>query len=185
MEMRRFIIPGTIAAAAVLVLVLLTYGVSHQTLTSSIDAQVAHRHYPPAPDQAVRLPLLGSTGKMSLAGLRGKVVVLNVFASWCEPCQSEAPLLARYQKTLARHGDTFVGVTYLDDPISSAQFDRRYGITYPVLQDAGGNFVRSYGTAGVPETFVINRSGHIEALSRGPIDQAWLSANVTPLLGPS
>jgi cytochrome c biogenesis protein CcmG/thiol:disulfide interchange protein DsbE len=144
---------------------------------------VAARHYPPAPDQSVKLPVLGSTARESLASFRGRVVVLNVFASWCEPCQSEAPLLAAYQKTLARHDATFIGVTYLDNPISSEQFERRYGITYPVLEDASGNYVRSFGTTGVPETFVINRAGRIQALQRYPVTQAWLTSHVGPLLG--
>src|SRR5437899_518688 len=113
--MRRFVLPGLIAAAALALLALLTFGVSHQTDTSSIDAQVAHGKYPAAPDSHVSLPVLGRGTKATLADFRGKIVVLNVFASWCEPCQAEAPLLAAEQRKLARHGATLLGVTYLDN----------------------------------------------------------------------
>jgi len=180
--MRRFVLPGVIVAAAVAVLALLTYGVSNQTDTSSIDALVAKGHYPVAPGAHVALPLLGQSGTRTLADFRGKVVVLNVFASWCEPCMSEAPLLAAEQHTLAKDGATMLGVTYLDNPVSSEQFAQRYHITYPVLRDANGDFVRSFGTTGVPETFVINRQGRIQALQRDPVNSAWFEKTVAPIV---
>ncbi|HET8979758.1 MAG TPA: TlpA disulfide reductase family protein [Solirubrobacteraceae bacterium] len=182
--MRRFVLPGVIAAAAVAVLVLLVFGVSSHTDTASIDAQVASHRYPVAPDAHLALPVLGSSGSLTktLADFRGKVVVLNVFASWCQPCQSEAPLLSAEQRSLVKHGATLLGVTYLDNPISSEQFARQYHITYPVLTDADGNFVRAFGTTGVPENFVINRQGRIQALQRGPVNRQWFAQAVDPLL---
>jgi cytochrome c biogenesis protein CcmG/thiol:disulfide interchange protein DsbE len=180
--MRRFILPGLIAIAAVGLLALLTFGVSKQTDTSSIDAQVAGGKFPVAPNSRLALPLLGSSGTKSLADFRGKVVVLNVFASWCGPCALEAPLLAREQRTLARSGATLVGVTYLDNSSASEQFARRYHISYPVLRDVSGSFVRSFGTTGVPETFVINRQGRIQALQRFPVTSQWLSRTLPRIL---
>jgi cytochrome c biogenesis protein CcmG, thiol:disulfide interchange protein DsbE len=180
--MRRFVLPALIVAAAVGLLSLLTFGVSHQTDTSSIDAQVARGRFPVAPSSNLALPLLGSAGTRSLASFRGKVVVLNVFASWCGPCASEAPLLAQEQRTLSRSGATLVGVTYLDNTSASEQFAHRYHITYPVLRDVSGNFVRSFGTTGVPETFVINRQGQVQALQRFPITHAWLSRTLPRIL---
>jgi cytochrome c biogenesis protein CcmG/thiol:disulfide interchange protein DsbE len=180
--MRRFALPGLIAVAALAVLALLTFGVSHQTDTSSIDAQVAHGRFPPAPSSHMSLPVLDSAAVRSLADYRGKVVVLNVFASWCEPCAAEAPLLAREQHTLVRDHATLLGVTYLDNSSASEQFVSRYHITYPVLRDVSGNFVRSFGTTGVPETFVINRAGRVQALQRFPVTQQWLSHTLPPIL---
>lgn len=183
--MRRFVLPGVIAAAAIAVLVLLVFGVSSHTDTASIDARVASHRYPMAPDAHMALPVLGSSATKTLADFRGKVVVLNVFASWCQPCQSEAPVLAAEQHTLVKHGATLLGVTYLDNPIASKQFARRYHITYPVLTDANGDFVRAFGTTGVPETFVINRQGQIAALQRYPVNQKWFAQKVDPLLSHS
>lgn len=180
--MRRFVLPGLIAVAAVALLALLTFGVSNQTDTSSIDTQVAHGQFPVTPNSHDSLPVLGGPGSKSLADFRGRVVVLNVFASWCEPCASEAPVLSQEQHTLAKSGATLVGVTYEDDSTASQQFARRYHITYPVLRDVSGNFVRSLGTTGVPETFVINRQGRIQALQRYPVTSAWFSQTLPRIL---
>ncbi len=180
--MRRFILPGLVAAAAVALLALLTFGVSNQNDTSSIDSQVAHGTFPVAPNARQALPLLGTGEKASLADFRGKVVVLNVFASWCDPCQAEAPILAKEQPILAKHNATLVGVTYEDLSTASEQFAKRYHITYPVLRDVTGSFVRSFGTTGVPETFVINRNGKIQALQRFPVTTQWLDETLPRIL---
>jgi cytochrome c biogenesis protein CcmG/thiol:disulfide interchange protein DsbE len=94
----------------------------------------------------------------------------------------EAPLLSREQRTLARSGATLVGVTYLDNSSASEQFARRYHITYPVLRDVSGSFVHSFGTTGVPETFVINRRGRIQALQRFPVTSQWLDRTLPRIL---
>ena len=180
--MRRFVVPGVIVAVAVALLALLTFGVSNQSDNSSIDAQVARGAFPLAPNPRMALPVLGSSGTKTLADFRGKVVVLNVFASWCPPCASEAPLLAREQHTLVKSDATILGVTYQDNSSASEQFARTYHITYPVLRDAGGGFVRSFGTTGVPETFVINRGGRIQALQRQPVTQQWLDQTLPRIL---
>lgn len=180
--MRRFVLPGVISVAAVAVLALLTFGVSSHSDTASIDWQVAHHKYPLAPNARMTLPRLDGGGRASLADFRGRTVVLNVFASWCDPCQSEAPLLSAEQHRLVKDGATLLGITYLDNPIASEQFARRYHITYPVLRDVSGNFIRSFGTTGVPETFVISPRGRIEALQRSPVNSDWFTQTLAPIL---
>ncbi len=138
--------------------------------------------YPSAPDAKLALPLLGSDRRASLADFHGKVVVLNVFASWCDPCAAEAPILASEQRELLKNNATIVGVTYLDNSIASEGFVRQYHITYPVLRDVSGDFVRSFGTTGVPETFVINRQGQIQALRRFQLNHTWLKQALEPIL---
>jgi cytochrome c biogenesis protein CcmG/thiol:disulfide interchange protein DsbE len=181
--MRRFILPGLVVLAAVGLLALLTFGVSKQSDTSSIDARVASGKLPVAPDAGHLLPVLGTGDQTkSLDDFRGKVVVLNVFASWCDPCAAEAPILAREQHVLAGRNATMLGVTYEDASTSAEKFARRYHLTYPVLRDVSGSFVRSFGTTGVPETFVIDRRGRIAAVQRFPVSTRWLDKTLPRIL---
>jgi cytochrome c biogenesis protein CcmG/thiol:disulfide interchange protein DsbE len=180
--MRRFVLPGLVACAAAALLALLAFGVASQGSDTSIDAAVAKGRRPPAPSARLMLPVLGASGKESLGGLRGKVVVLNVFASWCDPCKAEAPVLEEAQRRIASRGATILGVTYLDNSSDSEQFVRQEHITYPVIRDVSGSFVRSFGTTGVPETFVIDRRGRVAALRRYQLTSQWLARMLPPVL---
>jgi cytochrome c biogenesis protein CcmG/thiol:disulfide interchange protein DsbE len=179
---RRLILPAIAFAVAAALLALLAFGVAGQGANSSIDSAVARGDYPVAPNSSTALPVLGSTRSESLASLRGKVIVLNVFASWCDPCRAEAPILEHEQQNLVHHNATILGVTYLDNSRDSEQFVRQWHLTYPVIRDISGSFVRSLGTQGVPETFVINRAGRIQALRRYQLDNKWLQATLPAIL---
>jgi thiol-disulfide isomerase/thioredoxin len=111
---------------------------------------------------------------LDLAQFAGKVVVLNFWASWCEPCQVEAPLLQRFQPLLQRHDATVLGVTYLDASPDSLGFVRELHLSYPSLRDNSGKFAHAYGTNQLPESFVLNRAGEIVAVSRGEIEQPFM-----------
>ena len=181
--MRRWLLPSSAIIIAAALVALFVFGISNQEASSSIDAAVARGHQPAAPDLRTALPVLGSGRRESLADFRGKVVVMNVFASWCTPCVAEAPVLERAEHRIAPHKATVVGVTYLDNSSDSAQFVRQHHISYPVLRDVSGNFVRAFGTTGVPETFIIGRDGRIVAVRRFQVTQRWLQTTLSPLLG--
>jgi cytochrome c biogenesis protein CcmG/thiol:disulfide interchange protein DsbE len=83
---------------------------------------------------------------------------------------------------LKAHNGTVLGVTYLDTAGDSQQFMRRYHLTYPVIHDVNGNFVRSFGTTGVPESFVINRAGRIQALRRFQLTSQWVDQTLPSIL---
>jgi cytochrome c biogenesis protein CcmG/thiol:disulfide interchange protein DsbE len=116
------------------------------------------------------------------AAIRGKYVVLNMFASWCPPCHSEAPLIATEQRFLTAHGAVLIGLAYKDLSSSTEQFDRTYGLHEPVLRDVSGNFARSFGTYQVPETFVIDPQGKIIALERQIVSRRWLQEHVQSVI---
>jgi cytochrome c biogenesis protein CcmG, thiol:disulfide interchange protein DsbE len=175
MAVRGRLLPIFVSLVGVCLIGLLIYGVSHQAASRTLDEAVAHGQHPAAPDPSRSLPGLSGARPASLSSLAGKVVVLNFWASWCEPCQVEAPLLERAQSRLEHHNATVLGVTYLDASPDSESFVRRYHLTYPNLRDDNGNFAHSYGTDQLPESFVIDRSGHIVAISRGEIDQPFLN----------
>lgn len=180
--MRRLALPGLVVCAAVALIALLVFGVADQGTSSSLDGSLAKGVRPAVPSAHEALPRLGAPGTETVAGLRGKVVVLNVFASWCEPCKAEAPLLERAQHQLAARNGTVLGITYLDNSSDSEQFVRREHITYPVLRDVSDTFVRSFGTNAVPETFVIDRRGRIAAVRRYQLTGDWLETTVARLL---
>jgi cytochrome c biogenesis protein CcmG/thiol:disulfide interchange protein DsbE len=182
-EMRRLLLPGFVVGVAVALIALLAFGVAGQGANTSIDSALARGLRPAFPEAHKALPVLGSSGRTeTLAGLRGKVVVLNVFASWCDPCKAEAPILERAQRELARSNGTVLGVTYEDTSSASQQFVRREHVNYPVVRDVDDNFVRSLGTQGVPETFVIDRGGRIVAARRFQLTGDWLSHTLARVL---
>ena len=172
--MRRRALPILATLAGAALIGLLIYGVSAQAPNRTLDELVARGGHPLAPQAGRVLPFLGGHGAAQLSSLRGRVVVLNFWASWCEPCQVEAPLLERYQSTLMRHGATVLGVTYLDNTRDAESFVRQFHLAYPNLRDSVGTFAHAYGTNQLPESFLIDRSGHIVALSRGEIEEPFM-----------
>jgi cytochrome c biogenesis protein CcmG/thiol:disulfide interchange protein DsbE len=167
-------VPILISIAGACLIGLLIYGISTQSASRTLDTDIHDGVHPRAPDASTRLPVLGGAGDGSLASLRGKVVVLNFWASWCQPCEREAPLLERAQATLKRYHGTVLGVTYKDATPDSEKFVREFHLTYPSLRDGTGNFAAAYGTDQLPESFVVDRHGHVVMLYRGEIGQGFL-----------
>ena len=180
--MKRLLSPVPIAAlaAAIALFGLLAYGVLSSGDESGIDEAIADGERPDAP--SLSLPRLDGPGTTRLEDYRGKVVVLNFWASWCAPCRDEAPLLERWHKRIQARGGTVLGVDALDATGDAREFVRRFGISYPNVRDVSGERLRPFGIAAYPETFVIDRAGKIAALVRGPVTEAFLNREVPPLL---
>ncbi|HET9470798.1 MAG TPA: TlpA disulfide reductase family protein [Usitatibacter sp.] len=167
---------GTLAALCGAALIgLLVYGVSALSPSRTLDQALANGERPLAPDARLALPLLGGGGLQALRAHRGEVVVLNFWASWCPPCEEEAPLLERAQARLLHSRATVVGIAYKDTTSDSQAFVRRYRLSYPNLRDSAGTFAHAYGTDKLPETFVIDREGRVAAISRGEVDAAFIA----------
>jgi cytochrome c biogenesis protein CcmG, thiol:disulfide interchange protein DsbE len=180
--MRRLLSPVPIAAmlAVAGLIALLAYGLGSNEPDRGIDRAVARGDRAAAPK--LDLPKLTGTGKQSLADFRGQVVILNFWASWCDPCRKESPLLQRWHKRLSRSNGTVVGVDVLDVTSDARAFVRKYRLSYPMLRDRDGNTLGSFGVVAYPETFVLDRRGRIAATRRGPVDERFLRTQVLPLL---
>jgi len=118
---------------------------------------------------AFTLRRLGGPGRVSLASYRGKPVVLNFWASWCEPCKSEAAVLERDWASYRDRGVVFLGVDYHDLTSDARRFVSAHALTFPMLQDGSGSVTGRYGISQVPETYVLDRQGRVVAHLRGPI----------------
>jgi len=135
----------------------------------------------PAP--AFELPLLHAPDKrLTQKDMLGSVWVLNVWASWCPPCQSEMPLLQRTHDRIARQGGMVLGIDTQDSPDAALEFLREKRITFPSLRDRDREYGRKFGVTAYPETFLIDREGKVAALKRGPVTQKWLDEELQPLL---
>jgi cytochrome c biogenesis protein CcmG/thiol:disulfide interchange protein DsbE len=121
-------------------------------------------------------------GAVDFASLRGKPVVLNFWASWCQPCVAEHPLLVdaadRYRDRVA-----FIGVVPSEDTATAVdRFTRRFGRWGPVYHDADGKVSIVYGVFKLPETYFVSSDGKIVSKVSGPLDDATLRANLEAVL---
>jgi DsbE subfamily thiol:disulfide oxidoreductase len=111
---------------------------------------------------------------ISLADFRGKIVILNFWASWCAPCREEAPELEATWLESRGEGVQVLGVDHQDDRASATAFARDVGVTYPSVFDPAGELAASYGLVGLPTTFVIDGAGRIRWMFTGKVDRAGL-----------
>lgn len=118
----------------------------------------------------------------NLADLRGQVVVINFWASWCLPCQEEADDLESIWQQYQDRGVVMLGVAYLDTETEARGFIKRFGVTYPNGPDLQTAISQRYRIAGIPETFVVGKDGILRALFVGPTTVAALQAEIEPLL---
>jgi cytochrome c biogenesis protein CcmG, thiol:disulfide interchange protein DsbE len=164
------------AAAALPIIALLAFGLSRDPRL--IDSPLPGRDAP-----QFTLPLMFSEDSVRLADLRGHVVVLNFWASWCVPCLAEHPVLTDAAVDYYDQGVRFLGVLYRDSPENADRWIRRLGgASYPSAEDDGSRTAIDYGLAGVPETFVIDRDGTIVRKHLGPLTARQIAAYLDPLL---
>ena len=168
-----------VVIAATALVALLVYGLVAVGESTTIDDAVVRGERPVAPSRT--LPKLGG-GTGAPADLKGKPVVLNFWASWCDPCKDEAPALVRAQERLEQVGGTVLGVTVDDASPDSQKFVKEHDLNFPSLRDTEGELGEDFGRTGVPETFFIDREGRVVAVSRGMIDDEFLDEHLPKLL---
>jgi cytochrome c biogenesis protein CcmG/thiol:disulfide interchange protein DsbE len=118
------------------------------------------------------LERLDRDGQLDLASLRGKAVVLNVWASWCIPCKQEAPYLEEVWQSNRKRDVVVLGLDAKDFRADARRFADRYDITFPLVYDGPGDVIDGYGVTGFPETFVLDREGRVVRAFAGEVDGA-------------
>lgn len=125
-----------------------------------------------------RSPARHWRGRHALSDLDGKVVVINVWGSWCAPCRAETPDLVRAAEETASQGVAFLGINTRDNPAAARAFVRSFKVPYPSVEDAEGqlllNFRGTIPTSVVPTTVVIDRQGKVAARVIGPVSYSTL-----------
>jgi peroxiredoxin len=116
----------------------------------------------------------------SLADMRGKVVIVNFWASWCAECRPEMPALQRLHRDFAARGLVMIGINAREDAATIRQYAQELGLTFPLLVDPDGKINAAYGVVGLPATFIIGRDGRAVAFAIGT--REWASAPARALI---
>ncbi|UJA21513.1 TlpA family protein disulfide reductase [Thermoleophilia bacterium SCSIO 60948] len=173
---------------------LLGWGLSQSSPTAlEIGEQIGDEQEPGGP----ALPVLDGTERavgvdgaeeLSLPDFRGQWVLVNVWASWCVPCEEEAPELERFYRHNGGGEGKFqiVGIDTKDAVSDGREFVEEFDLTYPQLHDGGGTFADDVLKAtGVPESYLLDPDGALVTYVRGPVDARYLRTEIQPLLGGS
>jgi peroxiredoxin len=159
------------------------------TWASHIPASVADGGQLPSPHAGFPAPdftletLSGAT--TSLTEQRGKVVIVNLWASWCGPCRAEMPAIQRLYDAQREEGLTVPAIhsTFQDSEASARAFADELGLSFPIVLDRDGEVSRRYRLRALPSTFIVDRKGIIrDVIFGGPLSEATLRSKVDPLL---
>ena len=130
----------------------------------------------------VELDVLGESSTSSIADYRGQWVLLNIWASWCGPCESESPDLVDFQDEHGGQDFTILGIQTQDGTEDGLAFVDDFGLNYPSIRDGSGDYADELGSTGVPETLLVDPEGKVAYIRRGEVDAELLEAEVEPLI---
>lgn len=171
---RRAVLVGAVVAVVSAIVGLLSTGLGRDP--SSVASPLIGRVAPDFTLSRLDGPAL------TLSTLRGQVVVLNFWASWCAECHTEQAALDQTWKKFQDSGVVVVGVNFQDTTADASDYVRAAGVSYPVVLDTDSRTALAYGLRGVPETFIVDRDGRIVERVIGPVNATRLSKTISSLL---
>jgi cytochrome c biogenesis protein CcmG/thiol:disulfide interchange protein DsbE len=173
----KILLQAAAVAVVLLLLALLGWQVFRIDEARGLNDRVEAGEKPLAPD--FRLPNLEGEGEISLASLRGRVVVLNFWASWCVGCKYEARVLEDAWKRWRHRGVVVLGIDVRDFRTDARRFSDRYDLTHPIVHDGSGSTVGRFGVTYLPETWFVDRQGRLVGdVIQGAVTEADLARNI-------
>ena len=166
---------GAVVVAVVLFAGLLSTGLGRDP--SAISSPLVGRTAP-----SFQLRTLDGKGDVRLVDLRGQVVIVNFWASWCTECRVEHPVLEAVWQRFRDAGVVLVGVGFQDTRTDALAYLDAAGVSWPTVEDPGSRTALAYGVYGIPETFFIGPDGQIAAKQVGPVSYDKVVAEITKLL---
>ncbi|HEY1330392.1 MAG TPA: TlpA disulfide reductase family protein [Actinomycetota bacterium] len=171
----RWMLLGGVVATVGLLTALFAFGLDRDP--TAIGSVLVGR---PAPE--FTLQTLDGSHTMSMASMRGQVVVVNFWSSWCAECRVEQPALSEAWSRFRDQGVVFVGIAFEDQIGPATRFASAYGLRWPLLADPGSRTAVAFGLSGVPETYVIGPDGTIAMAFKRAVTYADLSRAITRAL---
>jgi cytochrome c biogenesis protein CcmG, thiol:disulfide interchange protein DsbE len=176
----KVVLQVVVVAVIGLLLGLLGWRILDRQEGTNVASAALDGEKPTAPD--FTLPELDGTGEITLSSLRGNVVVVNFWASWCPPCKDEAPALQDAWERWQDRGVVVLGVDTQDLTADARAFVDEYGITYPNVRDGANTVPGKFGVVAFPETVFIDADGKIAVYRPGPVDAEMIENGIESAL---
>ncbi len=184
----RLVVVTTLGVLAGLVVVAAVVQLRRSTSSDTVggfavarDSVPPERIDEPAPDFRAEA-VDPADGEVALADYRGKVVVVNIWASWCAVCRAEQPGLVRVDAKYRNRGVQFLGVDVRDSRVAAQSYEKEFSIEYPSAFDPPGRIAADYKLAAVPGTYVIDRKGRIVYRFLGGVGETALASVIDEVL---
>jgi cytochrome c biogenesis protein CcmG/thiol:disulfide interchange protein DsbE len=171
---RRAVLLAAVVAAVVAVVALLSTGLGKDPSVTA--SPLVGRTAPDFTLQQLDGPAV------TLSKLRGQVVVINFWASWCTECHTEQAALDDAWQQFRDSGVVVVGVNFEDTTGDARDYVRTAGLSYPIVEDTDSRTALAYGLRGIPETFIVNKTGRIVDRVIGPVDETSLTNEINSVL---